>query len=239
VAPRFLLAHARDRILPELGARLARYAHAKLAARGVELRLGVTVAGADDREVLLSTGERIPAGTLVWAAGICPNPLLAELPLARHGGAVLVDETLRAAGTDNVWAVGDCARVPDVEGGGAPCPPTAQHATRQGRAVAENVAAAVTGRRPEPFRFRPLGSLIPLGHQSAAAELRGLRFSGLPAWLLWRAVYLAKLPGLDKRLRVLLDWIVEPFLPRDIVRLAGERRGRADRAGRRSPSRAA
>ena len=237
--PRFLLAHARDRILPELGARLARYAHAKLAARGVELRLGVTVAGVDDREVLLSTGERIRAGTLVWAAGTCPNPLLAELPLARQGAAVLVDETLRVAGADNVWAVGDCACVPDVEGGGSPCPPTAQHAARQGRAVAENVAAAVTGRHPEPFRFRPPGFLVPLGHQSAAAELRGLRFSGLPAWLLWRAVYLAKLPGLDKRLRVLLDWIVEPFLPRDIVRMAAGQPGRTDPAGRRNPSRAA
>jgi NADH:ubiquinone reductase (H+-translocating) len=227
--PRFVLVHGRERILPELGGKLAGYAHRKLEARGIELRLGATVAAADAGAVLLDDGERLPARTLIWAAGSRPSPLLADLPLARHGGAVLVDPTLRVRGTANVWAVGDCARVPDIERRGAACPPTAQHAVRQGKAVADNVVAAMTGRPPEPFRYRALGFLVPLGRQSAAAELRGMRFSGLPAWLLWRGLYLWKLPGPQKRLRVLLDWTVELFFPRDIALATGERRGAPSR----------
>ena len=236
--PRFVLVHARERILPELGDRLAGYASDKLVARGIELRLGVTVAGADADGVELSDGERLAARTLVWAAGNNPSPV----PLAGPGGfrrpspgigAVPVDPTLRVRGSDDIWAIGDCARVPDLVSGsvlgsdsgsvsgwarrGAVCPPTAQHAVRQGRAVADNVVAALTGAAPDPFRFRGLGFLVPLGRQSAAAELRGMRFSGLPAWLLWRGVYLWKLPGPQKRLRILVDWTVELLFPRDIL----------------------
>jgi NADH:ubiquinone reductase (H+-translocating) len=217
--PRFVLVHSRERILPELGDRLASYASGKLVARGVELRLGVTVAGADPGGVALSDGERIPARTLVWAAGTHPSPV----PLGPGNGAVPVDHHLRVLGSRDIWAVGDCARVPDPARRGAACPPTAQHATRQGRAVADNVVAVLAGDRPEPFRFRGLGFLVPLGRQSAAAELRGMRFSGLPAWLLWRGVYLWKLPGPQKRLRVLVDWTVELLFPRDIALTTGER----------------
>jgi NADH:ubiquinone reductase (H+-translocating) len=234
--PRFVLVHSRDRILPELRSRLAGYAHGKLEARGIQLRLGVTVLGVDHDSVSLSDGQRLPARTLVWSAGTRPSPLASELPLARRGGAVLVEPTLRVRGSRNLWALGDCASVPDLTRDGAACPPTAQHAVRQGRAVAENVVAAITGRPPEPFRFRPLGFLVPLGHQSAAAQLRGLRFAGLPAWLLWRGVYLWKLPGVEKRLRVLLDWTIELFFPRDTALTAGERRGAPARAAA-SPSR--
>jgi NADH dehydrogenase len=223
--PRFVLVHPRDRILPELGERLASYAHGKLVARGIELRLGVAVTVADAHTVVLSSGERLPARTLVWAAGTCPSPLPLQAPAANGPDrAVVVEPTLRVRGRDDVWAVGDCARVPDLDRPGAACPPTAQHAARQGRAVADNLVAATTGRTPEPFRFRGLGFLVPLGRQSAAAELRGLRFSGLAAWLLWRGVYLWKLPGPQKRLRVLLDWTVELLFPRDIAVGVGERR---------------
>jgi NADH dehydrogenase FAD-containing subunit len=218
--PRVVLVHSRERILPELGDRLAGYASSKLVARGIELRLGVTVAAADPEGVRLSDGERIAARTLVWAAGTRPSPV--PLGSGNHG-AVPVDKHLRVRGSRNLWAVGDCARVPDPAVRGRTCPPTAQHATRQGRAVADNVVAALTGAAPEPFRFRGLGFLVPLGRQSAAAELRGLRFSGLPAWLLWRGVYLWKLPGPQKRLRVLVDWTVELLFPRDIALTTSER----------------
>jgi NADH:ubiquinone reductase (H+-translocating) len=217
--PRFVLVHSRQRILPELGDRLASYASGKLVARGIELRLGVTVAAADPGGVSLSDGEWIPARTLVWAAGTHPSPV----PLGPGNGAVPVDHQLRVLGSRDIWAVGDCARVPDPGRRGAACPPTAQHATRQGRAVADNVVAVLAGARPEPFRFRGLGFLVPLGRQSAAAELRGMRFSGLPAWLLWRGVYLWKLPGPQKRLRVLVDWTVELLFPRDIALTTGDR----------------
>jgi NADH:ubiquinone reductase (H+-translocating) len=228
--PRFVLVHSRERILPELGDRLAGYASGKLVARGIELRLGVTVTGVDADGVLLSDGERVAARTLVWAAGTRPSPLPLAGPEgsfrgpAPGVGAVPVDRALRVRGSDNIWAVGDCARVPDLAARrGATCPPTAQHAVRQGRAVADNVVAALTGGQPEPFRFRGLGFLVPLGRQSAAAELRGMRFSGLPAWLLWRGVYLWKLPGPQKRLRVLVDWTVELLFPRDIALTTAER----------------
>jgi NADH dehydrogenase len=247
--PRFVLVHSRERILPELGDRLAGYASGKLVARGIELRLGVTVAAADPGGVSLSDGERIPARTLVWAAGTRPSPVpLGPNPegsgrrgpgnpegvprsaeeLSRRGapvgrGAVPVDRNLRVRGSRDIWAVGDCASVPDPGRRGAVCPPTAQHATRQGKAVADNVVAVLAGAEPEAFHFRGLGFLVPLGRQSAAAELRGMRFSGLPAWLLWRGVYLWKLPGPQKRLRVLLDWTVELLFPRDIALTTSER----------------
>jgi NADH:ubiquinone reductase (H+-translocating) len=227
--PRFVLVHSRERILPELGDRLAGYASGKLVARGIELRLGVTVAGADADRVMLSDGELLAARTLVWAAGNRPSPVPLVGPegsfrrAAPGVGAVPVDRTLKVRGSETIWAVGDCARVPDLSRRGAACPPTAQHAVRQGRLVADNVVAAISGAAPEPFRFRGLGFLVPLGRQSAAAELRGMRFSGLPAWLLWRGVYLWKLPGPQKRLRVLLDWTIELLFPRDIALTASER----------------
>ena len=246
--PRFVLVHSRERILPELGERLAAHASGKLVARGIELRLGVTVAGADPGGVSLSDGERIPGRTLVWAAGTSPSPVLGLGPEGsgepRNGpagrrigtsapdgprgapvgrGAVPVDRNLRVRGRRDIWAVGDCARVPDPGRRGAVCPPTAQHATRQGKAVADNVVAVLAGAEPEEFCFRGLGFLVPLGRQSAAAELRGMRFSGLPAWLLWRGVYLWKLPGPQQRLRVLLDWAVELLFPRDIALTSSER----------------
>ena len=124
---------------------------------------------------------------------------------------------LRVEGLTDVWAVGDCAQVPDYYQGGEPCPPTAQHAQREGVQAAKNVAAALSGKPTQPFRFRSLGTLVPLGHRTAVAEVRGLKFSGLFAWFLWRTVYLSKLPGLEKKLRVALDWTLELFFPRDIV----------------------
>jgi NADH:ubiquinone reductase (H+-translocating) len=229
--PRFVLVHSRDRILPELRAKVSRYAHEKLEARGVEFRLNARVIAAAEGAVALGTGELLPASTLVWTTGNRPNPLLAELPLTQDGGAVLVDPTLRVAGTDGIWALGDCARVPDLERGGTPCPPTAQHALRQGKVLAENLVATTAGARPKAFRFRAKGFLVGLGHQTAAAQLRHLRVGGLPALLIWRALYLSKLPGAEKRLRVLVDWALGFLFPRDTV-LAGGTPTRARRPAR-------
>jgi NADH dehydrogenase len=130
--------------------------------------------------------------------------------------ALATDPELRVIGLDRVWAVGDCARIPDPDSD-APYPPTAQHAIREGRAVADNIAAVLAGRTPVSFRFRAIGVLVALGHRSAVADIRGRRFSGLAAWLLWRGIYLAKLPGLEKRVRVMLDWLLDLAFPRDIV----------------------
>ena len=216
--PRFVLVHSRDRILPELSAALGAYALGRLRDRGIEFRLGVRVAEATAQDVILTSGDRIPTRTFVWTAGTRPSPLVAKLDGDRaRNGALITDPMFRAAGLDCVWAVGDCAKIPDVDLDGAPFPPTAQHALRQGKVVADNIAAVLAGRTPVEFRFRSLGILVALGHRTAVAEIRGRRFSGVAAWLLWRGIYLSKLPGIEKRVRVLLDWVLDLAFPRDIV----------------------
>jgi NADH dehydrogenase len=216
--PRFVLVHSRDHILPELSVELGEYALQRLRARGIEFRLGIRVSEATEADVLLSDGDRVPTSTFVWTAGNRPDPLVADVAGAHaRNGALVTDPCFRVAGLDRVWAVGDCAQIPDPDGGGQPFPPTAQHAIRQGKVLADNVVAVMRGRSPAEFRFRTIGILVALGHRTAAAEIRGRRFSGFAAWLMWRGIYLVKLPGIEKRVRVLLDWLLELVFPRDIV----------------------
>jgi NADH dehydrogenase len=219
--PRFVLVHSGNRILPEISSALADYALRKLRARGIEFELNVRVSGASHDAVRI--GERhIETHTLVWTAGNQPHPLLKTLPCERtRSGAVITDAMLRVDGVPSVWAVGDCAQIPDLNAEGKYCPPTAQHALREGRLVADNIASTFNGGKPEPFRFRAIGMLVALGHRTAVAEVRGLKFSGFLAWFMWRTVYLSKLPGLEKKVRVALDWMLDLFFPRDIVLTAG------------------
>lgn len=215
---RFVLVHSRDRILPELSAGLADYALRKLQARGIEFLLNTRVAGATPKAVLLGNGDQVSTRTLVWTAGNRPHQLLQTLSCQRNrAGAVIVDSSLQVKGLTNVWAVGDCAEIPDQYSDGKACPPTAQHALHQGKVAAENIAAVMRGEPPAPYRFRTLGTLVALGHRTAVAEVRGWKFSGLLAWFIWRTVYLSRLPGLEKKVRVALDWTIDLFFPRDIV----------------------
>ena len=124
---------------------------------------------------------------------------------------------MKVSGLNNVWAVGDCAQVPDPDRAGQFYPPTAQHALREGEVAANNIAASLRGKPLKQFRFRTLGTLVGLGHRTGAAEIRGWRFSGLLAWFMWRFIYLSKLPGMEKKVRVSLDWAIDLFFPRDIV----------------------
>ncbi|MFI1397891.1 NAD(P)/FAD-dependent oxidoreductase [Streptomyces sp. NPDC020681] len=215
---RFILVDSNPRILGELSPELGDYALTRLRARGIEFRLGARVAAAKQYGVKLTNGEFIATRTFVWTAGNRPGPLVAGLggEHARNG-ALITDAAFRVQGLHNVWAVGDCARIPDPDRPGSAFPPTAQHALREGKAVADNIASVLAGRAPAPFRFRTLGLLVVLGHRTAAAEIRGLRFSGVAAWLMWRAIYLSKLPGFEKRVRVLFDWLTDLVFPRDIV----------------------
>lgn len=215
---RFVLIHPRDRILPELSPELGDYALRKLQERGIEFLLNGRVAGATPEGVLLEEGPPVETYTLVWTAGNQPNPLLRTLPCERNrAGAVLVEGTLRVSGFDNIWAVGDCAQIPDPDHEGQSYPPTAQHAQREGKVAAENILAQIHGKPLKQFRFRTIGVLVGLGHRTAAAEIRGWRFSGLLAWFMWRSIYLGKLPGVEKKVRVSLDWVIDLFFPRDIV----------------------
>ena len=214
---RVILVHARDRILPELSAELAAYALERMAARGVIFKLNTRVADARCGAVILHPQEEIQTETLVWTAGTAPNPLLQTLPVERDKrGAVVVDTTLAVPGQVGVWAAGDCALVVDAQTG-QPCPPTAQFALREAATLAHNIHASVHGQPCKPFHFDSLGALCVVGHHTACAEIKGFRFSGLFAWFLWRGIYLAKLPSVERKVRVLVDWSVELFFPRDIV----------------------
>ena len=214
---RFILVHSRDRILPELSDRLGAYALELLSRRGIECALGVRVTGASRDGVSLSDGTSISTETFVWTAGNEPAPLVRSFVTEGGSRVLATDRNLRVEGFHDIWAVGDCARIPDPDRDGQACPPTAQHALRQGRQAADNLVAAMDGRPQRPFRFRALGMLVVLGHNTAAAEIRGLRFSGLFAWFLWRGIYLSKLPGFEKKVRVLIDWLLDLVFPRDIV----------------------
>ena len=218
-----VLVHPRDRILPELSESLGRYAQESMAMRGITFRLNCRLNDCEPGRVILSDGE-VRARTLVWTAGTEPNPLLRTLGMeTNHRGAVVVENTMRVAGRPGVWAVGDCAALNDGKTGN-PCPPTAQFALREAHALARNIRATLQGRAVQPFHFDSLGALCVVGHHTACAELtlpfaRGtsIRFRGLFAWLLWRGIYLGKLPGLERKIRVLSDWVIELFFPRDIV----------------------
>lgn len=216
---RLLLAHPGPRLLPEVAEGLGNYALKKLRQRGVEVRLGTAVAAASADEVVLKGEEKIPTRTLVWTAGIAPNPVLEQLPcLKDERGRIVVDESLEVPDYPGVWALGDCAHVPDTRTG-LPYPQTAQHAVREARVVARNIAASMRGGAKQPFHYSPLGVLAGLGRRSAVAEVLGLKFSGFFAWWLWRTIYLFKLPGLERKVRVALDWTLDLFFPRDIVHL--------------------
>ncbi len=218
-----VLVHAGGRILPELSESLARYAQGRMEARGVTFRLNTRLIDANPGVVSLSEGE-IRTHTLVWTAGTAPNSLLKSLPVEKDKrGALVVENTLALRSRPGVWALGDCAAVTDARSG-KPCPPTAQFAVREAEVLAKNICAELRGGPRESFHFDSLGALCVVGHQTACAELaipfvknKSVRFSGLFAWLLWRGIYVSKLPGLERKIRVLVDWTIELFFPRDIV----------------------
>ena len=213
---RTTLISSEEFILPELGNKLGAYAQRKLADRGVEIVTRARVTAARDGRVELSDGRTILATTLIWAAGNAPNPLLAALPIAKSAGRILVNDSLEVEGFPGVWAVGDCALIPDRKNGGC-YPPTAQHAIREGRCVARNVAADILGRRRKSFRFSTLGRLAAIGRRTGVANIFGLNFSGFLAWWLWRTVYLFKLPRLEKKVRVALDWTLDLCFAKDFA----------------------
>jgi NADH dehydrogenase len=214
---RVIVVHSRDSILPELTRSLAEYALEHMKARGVTFKLTTRLVDARPGIVFLRPQEEIRAETLIWTAGVTPHPLVQTLPAAHDKrGAILVDSYLAVPDLPGIWALGDCALVTDAKTGKS-CPPTAQFALREAYILAHNIHASVLDRPLRPFHFDALGILCVLGHHTACAEIKGLRFSGFFAWMLWRGIYLSKLPGLERQLRVLSDWIIELFFPRDIV----------------------
>jgi NADH:ubiquinone reductase (H+-translocating) len=220
---RVVLVHAGAVILPELGEKLGAYAQKKLAERGVEIRINTKVKALSGRGVELSDGTIIESHTVVWTAGTSPNPLLQELPCKKEHGRVVVDQYMEVVGWPGVWALGDCAAVPNSSTGKA-YPPTAQHALRQGKVLARNISAAIGEGPKRPFVFSTLGQLAAIGKRAGVANILGVKFSGFLAWWIWRTIYLSKLPRFEKKLRVALDWTLDLLFSKDIVQFSHESR---------------
>ncbi len=213
---RIVLVHSGPVILPELDQKLGAYAQRKLMDRKVEVRLRTKVEGFSGGEVRLSDGTTIRTNTLVWTAGTSANPLLESIPCAKERGRLLVTESLEVRDLPGVWALGDCSAALDPRTGGF-YPPTAQHALRQGKIVAHNIAASVRGREKKPFRFSTIGQLAAIGRRTGVANILGINFSGFSAWWLWRTIYLSKLPRFEKKLRVAFDWTLDLLFSKDLV----------------------
>lgn len=216
---RFTLIDAAGRVMPEIQEQLADFTVKLLSERGVDFRLSTTVTEIRADSVVLSNGELLKTRTVVWTAGVRASPVAAHLGLPLENGRIVCDEFMRVRGYDNVWALGDIAAVPDPARPGEPCPPTAQHAIRQGKLLGRNIAAVTQGGEPKPFRFKTLGAFADLGRHSAVANLMGLRVRGIPAWVICRFYHLAWLPGLDRKSRLIADWTVEFLFPRDLAEM--------------------
>ncbi|MET0263444.1 MAG: FAD-dependent oxidoreductase [Rariglobus sp.] len=218
---RVVLVHGHDRLLAEIGPKLGEHAQRVLEKRGMELRLSTRVAEITADRVIFTSGESILAHTIVTTIGNAPNPVVLsvceQLGIVTERGRVRTEATLRVPGHPDLWAAGDCAAVPWTDRGELKLsPPTAQFAQRQGVQLAKNIVALMNGREPQPFRYRYMGQMAAIGEHEAVAEVFGFHFSGFFAWWMWRTVYLAKLPGVMRRLRVMVDWTFEVVFPRDL-----------------------
>ncbi len=224
---RMILIEAGTSLLADLPEAMGRYTTRNLVRRKVELIIGDGVTRIDEHGIALQSGTIIPSSTVVWSAGVRPSPVLRELAGVAHArnGGILVNPDMSAIGAPGVWALGDCAWIPAKPGGdqndkSAWYPPTAQHAIREGPALADNVVATLRGRPTKPFRYSSLGTMASLGARRGVAQLPGgFVLTGFIAWFLWRSYYLARLPGRDRQVRVAFDWTIGLIFPRDIAEL--------------------
>ena len=208
----------REETIRVVGEELGRYAEQKLSKRKVEIIKGVRVAGYDGSVVKLTDGTSIRATTLIWTAGVKPSAAIESLGCKKERGRLLVNEYLSVPGVSGLWAAGDCAAVPSGEVGQF-FPPTAQHGLREGIRAAKNIEAAIVGRPLKPFVFTTLGHLATIGRRTGVAMVFGFKFSGFIARAMWRSIYLAKLPGVAKKLRVMMDWTLDLLFGQEIVQM--------------------
>lgn len=220
---RWILVEAAPRVLPEIDQDLADYALRELRGRGIEIKLETTLNEVAADSVTLSSGEVIPTTTVVWTAGVAPAPILKQLnvPLDERG-RVPVDDHLRVEGLDSVWAIGDCAAAPDPRGG--TCPPTAQHAVRQGPVAARNIAAELGIGTAEPFTYRSEASFVNLGRYKAVGRIGDRKLRGFPAWFLARSYHMSQIPGYSRKAHAILDWTASMPFKRDIAELGSATR---------------
>lgn len=214
---RMVLINSGEDILPELSSKLGRYAKKQLESDGIEIKCGCKVSEVIDGVVYLSNGEKIESSTLVWTAGTACNPLIRTLKCKKERDRIIVDKHLEIPDYKSVWALGDCAYIVDPSKG-KPYPPTAQHAIREAQIVAHNICASINGTSKKAFRFNMLGQLAAIGRRKGVANILGINFSGFTAWFLWRSIYLMKLPRLEKKVRVAIDWTLDLFFTKDLVK---------------------
>lgn len=225
---RWVLIEARSSLLPGLDPKLARYSERHLRRRGVEILLETWLESCVDKRVEVSKPGVAPyvSETIVWATGQRPSPLVSGLGLATDEvGRLIVDDHIRAVGRSDVFALGDAAAVPDPDGG--ICPGTAQHAVRQAKVCAHNVAAQLGVGEPVRFTYRNRGLAVTLGRNQGTAQVYRFTFTGLPAWLMGRSYHLLMMPGLARKVRVVADWTTAMLFPRDLSQLGA--------LGRRTP----
>ena len=222
---KLLLCEAGPTFLREMSGDLADFARRTLEKRGVEIRTHTPVAQITVDGVTLQDGTHISAAIVLLCAGVAPNPLLAELPLTKDHGRILVEPTMRCPDHPEIWALGDCAWLPT--GQGPPYPQLAQHAMREARVLAGNIGQVIRGRPPIAFHYQTLGALAALGHYQGVGRVMRLRVRGFLAWWIWRTYYLGKMPGWRRRLRIMVDWTIALFFHNDVVKL--ETRAEADR----------
>lgn len=217
---RVILVHSKDRLMDrELSVSLSHYAEKILKKRGVEVKLHSKLISATPKEAVLDSKERIHAKTIISTVPSSPNPLIEVLDLPTIKGKLETDATLQIKGFSHLWAIGDCATVPNLHSQ-EPCPPTAQFAIRQAKTLASNIIATINKKEKIPFHFKALGMMGALGHHCAVAELFGtFKFSGLIAWFLWRAVYWIKLPGIDRKIKTVIAWLLDTILPIETVQI--------------------
>jgi NADH dehydrogenase len=219
---RIVLLHSGDRLLPELSVRLGEFTLRKMCRRGVDVRLGARAVRVTDRHVLLESGEILAGGTVICTIGTQPNSLLESIPAIKSRGRVVVNPDMSVPGMEGMWAAGDCAAVINALDGKV-CPPTAQFAEAQADQLAANILAHLAGEPTQAFRFRPKGQLSSIGHNSAVAEVLGLKLSGFIAWLMWRGLSLLRIPTLARKTRLFLEWNWAMFFPPDIAHLGYRR----------------
>ena len=217
---RFVLVEMADRILPEVGVDLGRYTVDRLRERGIDVRLGTKLVSCVGGHVVLSDDAELDADTIVWTAGVKANPVLldSDLPLD-PSKRVQARADLRVDGVEHAWAAGDNAAVPDLTKPGAICSPNAQHAVRQARVLARNIVHSLRGEQLEEYRHKYVGSVASLGLYKGAAQVYGIKLRGLPAWFMHRTYHMSRMPTLNKKIRVLLDWTLALFFSRDVVSL--------------------
>jgi NADH dehydrogenase len=230
VRPRMVLLQRGPKIVPEFQHdSLSEFALRKLRQNGLDVRLNTDVKEVTAQYVRLGTGERIDSGLTVCSVGTAPVPLIKKIGLPVERGRLKTEPDMRVTGSANVWAFGDCAAVPNAWNAQI-SPPTAQFALRQAKQLAANLLRVQRGGATKPFHFRPQGLLATIGHQNGVAEIYGLKFSGLIAWLLWRCVYLMKIPTIGRKLNVVVDWTWDIFFKPNVVEVRVARRQRFKQA---------